>query len=88
MLWGRDGYPSIIILAPFGEKEEEGVTAPEPRKRPTHTPLFLHLRSWRLPLSWARHPSQAPAGFWRQPLSDQGVAGSLALRWVGTPGDL
>lgn len=29
--------------------------------------LFLHLMSWRFPLSWGSHPSQAPAGLWRQP---------------------
>lgn len=64
-----------------------GVTAPESkRKRPRHTPLFLLLMSWLLPLSWGP-PAKPQLSSGTSPSFDQGVAGSLALRWSGTPVD-
>lgn len=87
-LWGKGWVVLLHNGAPAGEEEEKDVTALEPRRRkPRHTPLFLHLMSRCLPLSWGPHPARPQLGSGTNPCSDQGVADSLALRWAGTPGD-
>lgn len=50
--------------------------------------LFLHLMSWRITLSWDSHPVRPQLGSGASPSSNQGVAGSLVLRWAGNPVDV